>query len=95
MLKCLLEIGRETPRETLLDYGHTTVFSRSVLPARAAFPEQVSPPAMLVLADDAALARLVIAAGVTPLHSTASSFPITRSRACPHGSNGLRTPDIL
>jgi len=50
---------------------------------------------MLVLADDAALARLVIAAGVTPLHSTASSFPITRSRACPHGSNGLRTPDIL
>jgi len=50
---------------------------------------------MLVLADDAALARLVIAAGVTPLHSTASSFPITRSRACPDGSNGLRTPDIL
>ena len=75
--------------------GDTTVFSRSVLPARAAFPEQVSPPAMLVLADDAALARLVIAAGVTPLHSTASSFPITRSRACPDGSNGLRTPDIL
>src|SRR6516164_7843226 len=31
-----------------------------------------------------------------PCTSTAStSFPIARSRACPHGSNGLRTPDIL
>ena len=32
----------------------------------AAFPEQVSPPAMLAFADDAALAPLVIAATAVP-----------------------------
>src|SRR6516225_1664376 len=46
------------------------------------------PTAMLALADDAALARLVIAARRT-------SFPVARSRACSRGSNGLRTPDSL
>ena len=33
-----------------------------------AFPEQVSPPAMLAFADDAALSRLVIAAGRNAVH---------------------------
>jgi len=66
-------------------YGHTTVFSRSVLPARAAFPEQVSPPAMLALADDAALARLAIAATQRLARLPPRSFPIARPRACPCG----------
>jgi hypothetical protein len=80
----------------LLDYGHTTVFSRSVLPARATFPEQVSPPAMLAFADDAALAPLVIAAAQR--RARLPPRRAFRSRGRGHAraaSNGLRTPDIL
>jgi len=70
---------------------HTTVFSRSVLPARATFPEQVSPPAMLAFADDAALARLVMAAAQRRARLTPRSFPIARSEARPCGLE--RSPD--
>jgi hypothetical protein len=51
---------------------------------------------MLAFADDAALARLVIAAGVAPLHIY--RLEAFRSRDRGHAraaSNGLRTTDIL
>jgi hypothetical protein len=46
---------------------------------------------MLALADDAALARLVIAAAQRRACLPPRSFPIARSRVCRAASNGLRT----
>jgi len=50
------------------------------------FPQSLTRrTSMLALADDAALARLVIAAAHRRARLPPRNFPIARSRACPHG----------